>query len=96
MLHRYDALVRTTLTLDEDVAAELKRQSRRTGKGVKELVNDALRVGLRARSTPAPRPYRLTPASLRAVVGGVNLDRALRLADPLDDEAIAKKLEMRK
>jgi hypothetical protein len=88
--------MRTTLTLDEDVGAELKRLARKTGRPFKEIVNDALRTGLRARAAPKPRPYRLEPSSLGGVLPGVDLDRALRLADSLDDEAIARKLELRK
>jgi Arc/MetJ family transcription regulator len=95
--HRcYDAFMRTTLTLDDDVAAELKRVARRTGRPFKELVNEALRAGLRTRSAPAARRYRLTPSSLGGVIPGVDLDRALRLAEAIEDEAIARKLEMRK
>lgn len=88
--------MRTTLTLDEDVAADLKRLARRRGKPLKEIVNDALRAGLRAQRAPAGRPYRLEPVSLGGVVPGIDLDRALRLADALDDEALARKLELRK
>ena len=40
--------MRTTLTLDPDVAAKLKAQSRRTGRAFKTVVNDALRRGLAA------------------------------------------------
>jgi hypothetical protein len=88
--------MRTTLTLDEDVAGALKRLARRTGRPLKELVNDALRVGIQARRAPQPRRYRLQPVSLGGVVPGVDLDHALRLADALEDEALARKLELRK
>ena len=88
--------MRTTLTLDDDLAAELKRVARKTGRPFKELVNATLRAGMRARNRPVPRRYVLHPASLGGVVPGVDLDRALRLADALDDEAIARKLELRK
>jgi hypothetical protein len=70
--------------------------ARRTGTPFKALVNDAIRAGLRARVAPAPRRYRLTPSSLGGVASGVDLDRALRLADSLDDDAILRKLEQRK
>jgi hypothetical protein len=49
--------VRTTLTLDDDVAAKLHQESRRTGKSFKETVNEYLRIGLSGRafrSTPCP------------------------------------------
>jgi hypothetical protein len=44
--------VRTTLTLDDDVAVQLREQARKTGKPFKEIVNEALRTGL---NTPQPR-----------------------------------------
>lgn len=87
--------MRTTLTLDDDVSAELRRVARKTGKPFKTLVNDAIRAGLRS-TAPAPRRYRLTPASLGGLAAAVDLDRALRLADSLEDEALARKLELRK
>lgn len=52
----YNHDVRTTLTLEEDVAARLKREARRTGKSFKQVVNETLRLGLAA-------PRRLRPAS---------------------------------
>lgn len=45
--------MRTTLTLDDDVAALLKRAMQRNKKGLKEQVNEALRAGLLA--APAKR-----------------------------------------
>ena len=38
--------MRTTLTLDRDVAERIRQEMRRTGKGLKAIVNDALRQGL--------------------------------------------------
>jgi len=88
--------MRTTLTLEKDVALALKEEARRSGRPLKRIVNEALRAGLAARKAPAGRRYRLTPVSLGGVVPGVDLDKALRLAEALEDEAIARKLEMRK
>ena len=55
--------VRTTLTLDPDVAALAERMRRARGQSLKAIVNEALRNGLRAMAAPsvAPAPYR-TPA----------------------------------
>jgi hypothetical protein len=50
--------MRTTLTLDPDVAALLREALRRTGSPQKELVNDALRRGLRGYSEGPPRRAR--------------------------------------
>jgi hypothetical protein len=56
---------------------------------LKSIVDETLRAGLAARKTPPARRYRLTPVSLGGVVAGVDLDNALRLAEVLEDEAIA-------
>lgn len=44
--------MRTTLSLDDDVAVALDRMRKRDGRTFKELVNEAIRVGL-ARMTEA-------------------------------------------
>mgnify|MGYP001113757073 CR=1 FL=1 len=88
--------MRTTLTLESDVARDLKEEARRSGRPLKRVVNDALRAGLAARRAKPARRYRLTPVSLGGVLPGIDLDKALRLAEALEDEAAARKLELRK
>jgi hypothetical protein len=83
------------LTLDADVAADLKRRVRETGRPFREVLNEVVRQGLRSGSTKRA-PYKLKPVSLGGVLPGIDLDRALKLADALEDEAIARELEMRK
>ena len=46
--------VRTTLTLDEDVAAKLKAEARKTGRPFKETLNACLRAGLTLRKAARP------------------------------------------
>ena len=46
--------MRTTLTLDPDVAALLRRTHGSHGGSFKALVNEALRQGLRRMSAPSP------------------------------------------
>ena len=55
--------MRTTLTIDDDVAVQLERLRRARDMGVKELINEALRRGLRDMSTrPKKRePFRTQP-----------------------------------
>ena len=55
--------MRTTLTLDPDVAALAERMQRVRGQSFKAVVNEALRCGLRAMAAPSrpPAAYR-TPA----------------------------------
>lgn len=88
--------MRTTVTLDPDIAADLKRRARRSGKPFRQILNDAVRAGLRAQDAPPARAYRLEPVSGGGVQPGIDLDRALGLADALEDEALARKLELRK
>ncbi len=89
--------MRTTLTLDDALAARLKELAHRSGRPFKEVVNETLRAGLRTRDAPpAARRYRLRTVSLGAVASGVDLDRALALADALEDEEIARELEQRR
>ena len=89
--------MRTTLTIDDPVARQLRDEAHRTGRSFKAVVNETLRAGLARRGTPrARRPYRLEPVSLGEVIGGHNLDRALDLAARLEDEEIMRKLQQRK
>lgn len=55
--------MRTTLTIDDDVAAELERLRRRRDVSLKQLVNDALRRGLRDMAAPPKKrkPFRTLP-----------------------------------
>ncbi len=88
--------MRTTLSLEDDLAAVLKERAHRSGRPFKEVVNATLRAGLASHTAAKPRAYRLRPSSLGAVMPGIDLDRALSLADALEDDAIAQKLELRK
>jgi hypothetical protein len=89
--------VRTTLTIDDRIAKALKALAHRSGKPFKEVLNETLAAGLAAReSPPKARPYRLKPASLGGVLPGIDLAKALRLAGSLEDEEIARKLDLRK
>ncbi len=86
--------MRTTVTLDADVATKVKAVARRKGISFKQALNEALRDGLRGRRAPAPPPKTYTQAmGLRP---GINLDRALQLASAFEDEEILRKLELRK
>ncbi|WP_028925502.1 CopG family transcriptional regulator [Pseudonocardia acaciae] len=86
--------MRTTLTLDDDVAAMLHRVAKERGISFKEAVNTALRAGLTA-GVPQPRRFRMQTSNM-GVVPGVNLDKALQLAAELEDEEIIRKLELGK
>jgi hypothetical protein len=93
---RYDAFMRTTLTIDDGLAKALKELAHKSNKPFKQVVNDILRAGLSAAQERPARPYKLKPASLGGVSPGIDLDRALALADAIEDQEIAAKMRLRK
>jgi hypothetical protein len=56
--------VRTTLTLDDDVASLLKKEARKSGAPFKQVVNRYLRLGLTAPKQPARKPFKVKPFNL--------------------------------
>jgi hypothetical protein len=88
-------MMRTTLTLDDQLVSDLKRIAHETGAPFKQVVNNVLRAGLRALDHPEPQTYRIKPVSLGPVRPGIDLDKALRLADMLEDESLLRELERR-
>ena len=84
--------MRTTLTLDRDVAEALAKEMRRTRRSLKALVNDALRRGLRL-GGKAPRPPRFAvhPHAFGVRLGMV-LDRMNQLVDELDAGEATRRL----
>lgn len=86
--------MRTTLTLDDDVAAALARRRAERGTGLRQEVNDLLRAGLEAASRPADSPGE--PYELPTYDPGhafVVDHRALK--DLLDDEDVERALRRR-
>lgn len=65
-LHHH-VFMRTTLTLDPDVAEQLTRAVRRRGKGLKATVNEALRIGLGV----IPKSVEPQPFKIRVFVDGL-------------------------
>jgi hypothetical protein len=72
--------MRTTLTLDPDVAAKAKQGAAKLRKPFKEVINAALRVGLNQILNPVPaRPYRTKarPLGLRPGLSYDNIGELL-------------------
>lgn len=86
--------MRTTVTLDPDVAAKLKEETRVRGISFKEALNSSVRRGLES-SGRTGKPYRVQAKRLSARPG-IDLDKALALAGRLEDEEILRKLALRK
>ena len=81
--------MRTTLTLDPDVEQFLHQEMRRTNRSMKAVVNDALRLGLGARSKPPRSPrYRVEPHAF-GLKPGVDRDRVNQLVDEMESDEIA-------
>jgi len=79
--------MRTTITLDADVAALVHKAMRERGQTFKEAVNDALRRGLGVQRVERVR----TPA-MSMGRPAIPLDHALRVAADLEDSEIRRKL----
>lgn len=87
--------MRTTVTLDSDVEALLKRAMRKRGLSFKAALNQAIRDGL-----TRPVPKLAQPFEQKTYRMGYRpelpLDRALSLAAALEDEEILRKMSLRK
>lgn len=67
--------MRTTITLEPDVAAKLKALTRRSGQAFKDVVNETLRRGLAVSSARGPRAvFRVQARDLGATRPGLNMD----------------------
>lgn len=82
--------MRTTVTLDDDVAEIVRRRMAERGISFKQALNEAIRAGV-----PAPgAPFRTPTAALGTPA--VSLDRALGFAGELEDEELLRKFRVGK
>lgn len=83
--------VRTTVTLDSDAEALVKRRMQERNIGFKQAVNELIREG----ATSAVAPSRPLPITTFAMgVAKVPLDKALELAGQLEDEARIRQMRV--
>jgi hypothetical protein len=79
--------MRTTLTLDSDVAAKTREAARKTGLPFKTVVNNALRLGIGALLEPRQgRPYRTEARPMR-LRSGLNCDNISDLLERAEGES---------
>jgi hypothetical protein len=83
--------VRTTVTLEPETEALVKKAMAERNLSFKEVVNEAIVRGLQ----PTDRP-RVTLPSFDMGPPLVNLDKATQLAGDLEDEEILRKMSMGK
>ncbi len=79
--------MRTTLTLDEDVAAKLQELAKQSNSSFRAVLNDVLRRGLsvQARYQDEKTPFQVEPFR-SAFRTGVDLVRLNQLSDELEAE----------
>jgi hypothetical protein len=76
--------VRTTLTLDEDVANLLNKEARKSGESFKQIVNRFLRLGLTAAKQPARKPFVVKPINLGLPAGYNKVEELLEYLEGPD------------
>jgi hypothetical protein len=84
--------MRTTVTLDPDTDAIIRRLMRERHLTFKQALNAAIRAGTKA---PSAEPVQYTFPK-RMGVPRVPIDKALQLAAQLEDEEIVRKLALGK
>ena len=84
--------MRTTLTLDDDLAGLLRQQATTLGVSFKEIVNRTLRAGLSREMAPRDVPAPKTIPHSFGFRPGVDPDKLNQLADELEAEAAAESL----
>ena len=84
--------MRTTLTLDPDVALLLKKKTAERHATIKQVVNEALRRGLRAEPKSPRKPFRVIPWS-SGLLPGIDPTKLNQLADEIDDQKFLEVLE---
>ncbi len=77
--------MRTTITLDDGLAADLKRRARTEGKSVSAVIAEALRAQLTRRDTPSKAvPFRLITVKGGGLRPGVDVTK-LRTLEEIED-----------
>lgn len=77
--------MRTTLTLDEDVASKLRSEVRRSGRSFRDVVNETIRRGF---ATPQPvggqAAFKVVPHDFGRLRAGLSLDNVFELIEQVE------------
>ena len=77
--------MRTTLTLDDDIAAKLTSEARRSGRSFRETVNETLRRGLASRPARKGRTsFKVVARDLGELRPGLSLDNVAALLEHVE------------
>ncbi|HYK34388.1 hypothetical protein [Alloacidobacterium sp.] len=79
--------MRTSLSIDNDVANLLKQEMRRSGESFKGTVNRLLRLGLTAAHRPPIRKRFVVKARRIVLPARVNYDKTEEILEALEDSA---------
>ena len=86
--------MRTTLTIEPDVAQLLRREIRRSDRSMKAVVNEALRIGLGMGSkTPQTSRYEVKPHAF-GFKPGIDINRLNQLVDELEAEEMGRNSQL--
>ena len=78
--------MRTTLTIEPDVAERLRQETARGQRSLKQVVNESLRIGLGLKRKPSKRPYKVK-AHNSPYRPGIDRAKLNQLADEIEVEA---------
>ena len=91
--HPFELTMRTTVTLEDDVATELERIAFETKKSFKSVINDLLKRALRDnKKTALDAPFSMPPHTCGGLINGGDLDQATQMDAELEDEYLLQKL----
>lgn len=77
--------MRTTMTLDDDVAAKIKAEARRSGRSFRETVNEMLRRGLSTKQSRSHKEsFRVVTRDLGNLLPGLTLDSVADLLEQVE------------
>jgi hypothetical protein len=86
--------VRTTLTLDPDIAQRLRQELASGKKSFKDVVNERLRLGFGLKKTKQRTPFRVKAHS-SAFMPGIDQTKLNQLVDELQVEEFIRKSQSR-
>jgi hypothetical protein len=75
--------MRTTLTLEPEIAERLRQEAALGKRSFKRIVNEALARGLGLQAPPARKPYRVKPHA-SPFLAGIDPGKLNQLADELE------------
>jgi Ribbon-helix-helix protein, copG family len=77
--------MRTTLTLDDDVAARLQAEARRTGRPFKTVVNERLRMALaQSAAVQKRKPFKVQPRAMGGPAAGFSYNNVGALLEDIE------------